>query len=417
MTDENIKSYMFQFIKDICEDIGPRESGTEAEILAGNKIEEELKKFCDNTHQEEYISSPHAFLGGIRYGAMLVFVAIIFYWITLLADMNLIILDAILYTSFLIIAIVLIIVTVSYFILEVMKYYEIFDFLFPKRESKNIIGTINPKNDIQKTIIFSAHHDSAFEFNTFYYLKRFGQIIINVGYLGVVIVFIGIILKLIFYLTSIQSIMLFFILGIIFFCFTPIILVYIFFHSYHPVLGAFDNLSAVAVILGIGKYLHENKINSENYPNHTKIHLISFAGEEAGLRGSKRYIKAHLKELLDNNTIIINLESIAKKDTIVIIDKESGIGAKHDPMIYEPLLKIAKEVNSKAKLGTLPFGATDAATFSKLKIPATTLAGLNLKEELAPYYHTRNDIPEVIEEDALGQIVEICVKYVKLIDQ
>ena len=111
------------------------------------------------------------------------------------------------------------------------------------------------------------------------------------------------------------------------------------------------------------------------------------------------------------------MESIAKKDTIIIIDKESGIGAKHNPTIYEPLLKIAKEINSKTKIGTLPFGATDAATFSKNRVPATTLGGLNLKEELVPYYHTRNDTPEVIEKDALGQILEICVRYIKLIDQ
>jgi hypothetical protein len=48
MIDNN---YMYKFIEDICNEVGPRESGTEQEILAGNRVESELKKFCDETHQ------------------------------------------------------------------------------------------------------------------------------------------------------------------------------------------------------------------------------------------------------------------------------------------------------------------------------------------------------------------------------
>ncbi|MHA2289932.1 MAG: hypothetical protein ACXABG_14195 [Promethearchaeota archaeon] len=87
MIDNN---YMHKFIVDVCNDIGPRESGTEQELEAGNKLESELKKFCDKTHQEPYISSPHAFLGGIRYGASLVFIAGIMFWLSFLIDLNII---------------------------------------------------------------------------------------------------------------------------------------------------------------------------------------------------------------------------------------------------------------------------------------------------------------------------------------
>ncbi len=331
MFDNN---YMYKFIEDICNDIGPRESGTEKELLAGNKVELELKKFCDETHQESYISSPHAFLGGIRYGALIVFIAGVFFWVSLLGDLSVINLNPVFDIIFLVLAVILIGVTISYFILEVMKYHETFDFLFPKRESNNVIGTINPKNEVKNTVIFSAHHDSAFEFNTFYYLKRFGQLIINIGYLGVAIIFVAIILKLIFFVLGIAQPILFMVFGIIFIFFIPIILVYVFFHSYKPVLGAFDNLSAVAILLGIAKFLSENKNDDGIFPKYTKVHLISFAGEEAGLRGAKRYLKEHYDELVSNQTTIVNMDSIAKKDFIVIHNKESGIGAKHDPIVF-----------------------------------------------------------------------------------
>ncbi|MFX1408242.1 MAG: M28 family metallopeptidase [Promethearchaeota archaeon] len=415
MIDEKLKNYMYNFIEDVCSDIGPRESGTEAEILAGNKIEDELKTFCDETCQEEYISSPHAFLGGIRYGALLVLVAVILYWMSLLIDLNVLQIEPYFNTFFLIIAIILIIISVSYFILETMKYYETFDFMFPKKKSKNIIGTINQSSGtIKTTIIFSAHHDSAFEFNTFYYLKRYGQIIINVGYLAVILILIGIIFKLIFFLLSINFTIFFFSVGILYLCFTPITIPYILFHSYKPVLGAYDNLSGVSVVLGIGKFLFDNK---ESIPKHTRVHLISFAGEEAGLRGAKRYVLQHHKELIDNKTIVVNLDSIGKREIIIIHNKESGIGAKHDPKIYQKILRIAKNLNPNAKILPLPFGATDAAAFSKKGISATSIGSLNLKEELAPYYHTRNDTPEIIDKEALGQFLEICLNYLKHVDE
>ncbi|MBY8980475.1 MAG: M28 family peptidase [Candidatus Lokiarchaeota archaeon] len=413
MFDNN---YMLKFIEDVCNDIGPRESGTEQEILAGNKVESELKKFCDETHQEPYTSSPHAFLGGVRYGALMVLVAGVFFWLSLLIDLSIITLNPIFDMLFLILSLILIVAAINYLILEVMKYHEIFDFLFPKRESNNVIGTINPKNEVKNTVIFSAHHDSAFEFNTFYYLKRFGQLIINIGYLGVGIIFIAIILKVVFFFLSIEQPILFLIFGIIFVFFVPIILVYLFFHSSKPVLGAFDNLSGVAILLGIAKFLSENKKNNEIFPKYTRVHLISFAGEEAGLRGAKRYAKAHYDELVTNQTTIVNMDSIAKKDFIVILNKESGIGATHDPLVYEPLLDIAENLNLKTTLLPLPFGATDGAVFSKMNIPTASIGGLNLKEELPPFYHTRNDTPAVIEKEALGQFAQVCVSYLKFID-
>lgn len=416
MTDAKLNNYMYEFIEKICNEVGPRESGTEQEMQTGNIIEEELKKFCDEAHQEEYISSPHAFLGGIKYGAFLVLVSIILYWLSVLVDLKVLLISEIFSLIFMIIAVVLMIISFSYFILETMKYHEVYDFLFPKRQSKNVIGTINPSGDVKKSIIFSAHHDSAFEFNTFYYLKRFGQTIINVGYLIVGIIFIVMILRIILLLLSIQLAIMFLTFGIFFIIVSPIALVYIFMHTYHPVLGAFDNLSGVAVVLGIGKFLSEHKNDPEVFTEHTKIYLISFAGEEAGLRGSKRYINSHFNELKEEKTIVINMDSIGKKENVIIHDRELGIGAKHDPKVYHPLLEIAKKVNPNAKISPLAFGATDGAAFSKKKIPAASMGSLNLKDELPPHYHTRLDTPEVIEKEALGQFLEICIDYLKYLD-
>jgi Zn-dependent M28 family amino/carboxypeptidase len=168
--------------------------------------------------------------------------------------------------------------------------------------------------------------------------------------------------------------------------------------------------------LGIGRFLAKDKKLGEKFPKKTQVRLISFAGEEAGLRGAKRYLKRHKEQLKRNNVKMVNMDSIAESGKVIFVDKEPLIGAKHDPEIYLKLSKIAKDMGLEAKIGSLPFGATDAAAFSKGGVSATTISDLDLEDELAPYYHTREDTPEVIDKEALGQVVQICVEYIKYID-
>jgi len=415
MADEHLNKYMHNFITEVCEEIGPRESGTEPERLAGEMVESELKLYCDTTRREKYIASPTAFLGGIRYGSLLVLISIIMYWLSLLVDIDVLPLDPIWSFLFMIIGISLLVLSVSYFILEVMRYHETFDFLFPKRESENIVGIIEPKNEVKQSVIISAHHDSAYEFNLFYYLKRLGQITINIGYGGVVIVFIVSIVKFILNLFNIYVDLVFLIFGILFLILLPVIGAYMFFHTYNSVPGAFDNLSGVAIVLGVGKYLSEHK--DEFIPKNTRVYLISFAGEEAGLRGAKRYLRKHSEELKKENTKMVNIDSVADTKPIIFVDKEILVGATHDESIYTKLQEVAEKKHIDYKIGSLPFGATDAAAFSKEGIKATTISGLNLVDELAPYYHTRLDTPDVVKPEALGLVAEICVDYIKEIDE
>jgi hypothetical protein len=409
------EDYMHGFIEQICTEIGPRESGTTQEEQAGNRIEEELKQLGAETHQEEYISSPTAFLGFIRYGAILLISAIVFYWLSLLKDLGMLQITTEVSLAFMIIAAAIAIFTDIYFIFEVMRYFEIVDFMFPKKKSKNIIGTINPSEEIKNTIIFSGHHDSPYEFNIFYYLKTLGAVTIFVGYVGAIILAVVSIIRIIFFLLPDWTTF-FLTFGIFFLCLIPFAIVYIFFHSYKSCLGAFDNLSAVAVVLGIGKYLSENKDDPEIYPKHTRVQLVSFAGEEAGLRGSKRYVQAHSKELKESGAILVNMDGVGKKDNIIIGKNELLIGAHHDKRMVAKLFEIAQNLKIGSVIGTLPFGATDAAAFSINKLPATVLMAYPSKLSLPPYYHTRLDTPEVVDKEALGQALQICLEYIKHVD-
>ncbi len=410
---EKLNDYMFDFIEQICKEIGPRESASEPEHKAGDKIEEILKVFCDETDQEEFVVHPRGSLGFVRYGAIMTLCAMVLYWVSLLSDFKVLkIMPAINLLS-LSLAVVFVTFAMVYFVFEVMRGYELVDELFPEKTAKNVIGTIEPKTEVKNTIIVSAHHDSAYEFNLFYYLKIFGAVAIFLGLIGVALASVFVWLKFLCFFLGIEYTQIFYWFGIIMLCFSPIALLFVFFISKKAVLGAYDNLSGVAILLGLAKYYSENEPLA---PKSTRIKLVSFACEEAGLRGSKRFVKAHLKELKTQSCKVINIDSVAIKDKIVITKNEITIGAKHDKQLTQQLLDIGKKLNIGVRFGPLPFGATDAVPFTKNRIPATTLMTYEMPR-LPKYYHTRNDAPKVVDKEALGQVLSMCVEFINQLDK
>ena len=72
--------------------------------------------------------------------------------------------------------------------------------------------------------------------------------------------------------------------------------------------GAADNLSACAVAAAMCRFLVENPAS---IPDDTEIRFITFGSEEAGLRGSRRYVERHLDELKRLDARVLNYEMIA----------------------------------------------------------------------------------------------------------
>jgi hypothetical protein len=415
LVDEELNDYMYTFIEETCNEIGPRAASSDAEIKAGDKIEQILKEYCDETEQEEFTSSPMAQLGGIKYGVLLLWGAVVFYWFSLLIDQRILQLDRTTNLIFLIIAIILVTIPFIFFVFEVILIVEVFDFLFPKKESRNIIGVINPNKEVKQDLIFGAHHDSAHVYNLFY-LKTLGAVLIFVGFILIILIFIYVWLKFIFFFIPIDITVWFSNFGISMLIFTPFSAIYLFFIRKKHTLGAYDNLSGVSILLGIAKHMSENRNNDEIFPKHTRITLVSFACEEAGLRGSKRYVAKHLRELKDSNAKLINIDSISMKDKIVVVHRETLNGARHDKRISQELLNIGKDLGIGIRLGSLPFGGSDAVPFTRKKIPATSFMSF-IMPKVPHYYHTLKDNPKVIEKDSLGQVLQICLEYIKKNDK
>jgi hypothetical protein len=416
-------TYMYDLIEEIINKCGPRMPCSPQEHKAATLIRNEMDKTCDSSETEKFHCHPRAFLGFIRVIIVLTLVSFIlffllplnlpFYWILGLTI-----------SSFILSLLSILILWNEFF-----NYREFIDPLFKRKESQNVIGKFKPNGELKKILIFSGHHDSALQFNLLKSLKIGYPIMIFVGLIVLFLWFItsGLIFILSFvYLYAFQGFFIFsivlFIIGI-----PPLISLFFFVSSgekANKVPGAVDNLSAVGIVLGLGRYLQKNK---HLIPNNTEIRLISFGCEEAGLRGAYRYVERHLDELMEYNAECVNMDAIQTPQSISIINFEPSTRTKHSEIVVNKLIKAAQnaEINIKSSSlgGSGSFekifgqitGGTDATAFSKSNIKAANISAMNLKKMLE-FYHQPGDTPDKIEKGALENVLKICLNYIILED-
>ena len=412
-------NYMYEIIQSIIDECGPRMPCSPQEAQGAEIIKEELKKVCDDVVLESFSCNPRAFLGYIKVDVFLVFLSFLLFFSIPLNLFN--------YwgyiMSFLSFGLTLIAILILWN--EFFNYREFIDPLFKTRNSQNVIGKIYPKGEVKKILIFSGHHDSALQFNLLTHLKIGYPIVIFLG-LGImilwlftsIIVVLLILINLFFYELFFLFVLILFLIGtpafIGLFLFVP------FGEKANKVPGAVDNLSAVAIVLALGKILKKNK---EIVPNNTEIRLISFGCEEAGLRGAFRYVEKHFDELKRFEAECINMDAIHSKDNITIIDFEPSTRTKHSEIVVEKIINAAKSSQIKIKAsaigGSSTFekiigqitGGTDATAFSKAGIKAANISAMDLKQMLG-FYHQPTDTLDKIEKESLERVLQICIAYI-----
>ncbi|MFX1549274.1 MAG: M28 family metallopeptidase [Promethearchaeota archaeon] len=414
---------MFNIVQKIIDECGPRMPCSPQEAKAAELIKKELEQTCDEVSIETFTCHPRAALGWIRIAIILVLSSFcLFFLIQMFLYSNWIFIFSIL-ASFLAFLAVLIAWE------EFFSYKEFVDPIFKKMESQNVIGRIKPDGEIKKILIFSGHHDSALQFNLLRYLK-YGYVIII--FIGIGVMFFWCISSILFIILSIFTFTInlsllyeiFFNLAILLLIIGAIPVVSLFFfvtpgERANKVPGAVDNLSAIAIVLGVGRYLQNNK---DLIPKNTEIRLISFGSEEAFLRGAFRYVEAHLEELKKYDAECINLDAIQSTSYLTFSDKEPTTRTMHSKEVVQKLIKAAEVAGVEAKIASLGGGGfiekivgligggTDAAAFSKSNIKASTITGLNLLK-MVQFYHQETDTPDKIEKGVLEDTLKICIGY------
>lgn len=390
---------MHRFLVKICEEAGPREAGSEAEHKAAEIVMDEFEQFCDKVEKEEFKLAPKGFLSFTLLSPLLVLIGIPFFWF------------------YPIVSGVLAIIAMLIFYMQFMRYAEFVDFLFPKKTSINVIGEINPKKEWKQTLMFSAHLDSAYHFNFNLYMpKTFNYFLIGLPILLVIFILVSITYFVLNWIVAL-AVPFFIYIGIaLAVIIIPMASMLFFFKTNWAVLGANDNLSGIALLQGIGDTLGKNKLL---IPENTKILLVAFGSEEAGLRGAKNWIKKHKSELEKKPFYFLNFDGVAKSDDLHIIHKEKTLGVTYNPEIVELIVQSAKSVNIELPPRELPFGATDGSAIVKGGFAdGASIEAMDInRPEVKQWYHTINDTADVVEPEALEMVRKISLEFIKKIDR
>jgi len=389
---------LLDFAVEICDKVGARPPGSEAERKTAQIIAKRLEKCCDEVVIEEFVTCPRVLQALIDFVVYSYLVALILY----------------LFLPYL--SAIFVAIGFSVFYLTRFRGKEILDKFARKARSQNVIGRIKPTGKVKKYVIFSGHHDSAYMMPLFQpkYL-RYVPLIQNMGVIGAISLLILSILKSLVVLgvevldwrpvfgVSIYDLLLVIpVVGLFFALFFKLNMV-----TKIPVIGANDNLSAVAVVLGLAE------IVSQNRPKNVEALFVSFGSEEPGLKGSRRFVEMHPS--VAKNAYLINLEMLGAGELFIDV-KENSIGVKHSKELAEIVMNAGERVGLKVDTVALPYGDTDAASFSRKGFHAITIIALSPRLELMKW-HLPDDVPENISEENLQKALKLCKAVLEDIDK
>ena len=389
------QEYMYRLLQTVLVEIGPRESCTENERRLGRHLAELWRGLGHDVRTERFACHPKAFLGFIPFSTLLYLAGTVAYWV------------------FPLVSVALAALSLAMNVFELLRYREFIDWFFPAAEGENVIAVIRPKGPVQQRVIVSAHQDSAYEFNLWFFLKNAAIPVMVVAFAAVPVLLVGGLAKSL--AGSASDAHVFNVVGWICMGLYPIVGLNLFFHTYTVVPGAMDDLAGIAVLAGLGKALAEARRDGEPALEHTEVCLLATSSEEAGLRGAKRYVQAHAGELAETPTYGLFVDGVYNERFLTVVSREVFIGARHDPRLVQLAGEVANGHGWRMQERMIPLGATDAAAFSLAGVPSVCLLCQDISR-LAPNYHTRLDTIEYVRPESMVVALQIVLDMIERID-
>jgi len=296
-------------------------------------------------------------------------------------------------------------------------------FIGKKRESKNVIATIQAKGLFPKrpVIFFSAHHDSV---SSNFPYKMMKILLLSAVLFLLSYFFINLILSIwsiIAIFTAIQIDIIYLwirnislIIGII--LLTEIFITF-FMKKTNESLGSVDNASGVAILLELAKLIKKNPLEK------TDIIFLWCGAEEMGLWGSKQYCSKHFEELDNdydlNKSYNINIDMVG---TYIGLIGETGLLKKKK--LNENLNDVLKASDTQQKIPSekakisLGSGSDHLVfqAFSKKAEKKGFQVTCFFSNKDSKYIHSKKDIPELCSAENLNRCIEICYNAIKSLD-
>jgi hypothetical protein len=178
--------------------------------------------------------------------------------------------------------------------------------------------------------------------------------------------------------------------------------------------GAYDNASGVAAVLSAAQELEDER------PRNLDVWVILTGAEECNCEGMARWVSAHRKELDPETTYFVNLDSVSYGDPHYLASEGALVSYRLDGRMLELCDAIAtadREDGDRygAQPLRIPFHS-DALPPNTRGFRAISIVGVE-NGVSPPYYHTHEDAPDKLDEEAMTRAVEFTLELVRQIDR
>jgi Peptidase family M28 len=174
--------------------------------------------------------------------------------------------------------------------------------------------------------------------------------------------------------------------------------------------GAYDNASGVAAVLAAAEELKTNP------PESLDVWVVLTGSEESFCEGSRAFVRSHREQLDRATTAFVNVDSVSHGGVAYEISQGAVISLPHDPLLIELCQALSTAGAVEARPIRHPL-LDDALPPRIRKYCAITIRTTDTGGNLAPWYHTNEDVPERVDEEALTRATKFVVALARLLDR
>lgn len=390
-------------IRYMCATFKNRIGGSDAEMECQNYMQNELAGYADTVKAQQIMVCPDAGWIWIVFAAIGGMVSILLP----LVDMQ--------STVFATVSFLTSLLAIGVVFFHFLSALPALDAVLPKRTAKNVFATKAPKGEVKRRVVFVGHADAAYEMT---YSHRGGASkvlrVAATSSIGLVLIFI---LNTILFFRSVAvgsialgSIWYWLRVGQLLLLPTCIEALF-FFDTKCVVDGANDNLSGCAVAMETVREFSRR----DRCLNNTEVCCLITSSEECGLRGAREFARQYAVENDGIETAFIVLDTLHDPQQLMLYTKGLNGFQKNSPEVADLILKSADSIGLKLpEAGPYP-GATDAEAFSREGLQACAICGVEHTPQ--PYYHTRSDNADNIDEQCLDICLQLCCEIAEQLDR
>lgn len=165
--------------------------------------------------------------------------------------------------------------------------------------------------------------------------------------------------------------------------------------------GANDNLTAVAVLVGLAERLQREPIRG------LRVLLVSCGAEEVIQGGINSFGARHFPELDRDRTWMLNLDTVGSPHLIMLEGEGPLVMEDYFGRSFRDLIaRVAHDLAVPLRRGMRSRSSTDAVIPSRAGFPTATLASINRYKALSNY-HLMSDVPENVDYRTVAQALRV----------